>query len=190
MVRYFRPRRIIEIGCGHSTRLLREALAKNLAEGSRECDHICIEPYEQPWLETLGVRVLRERAECCDRKLFQSLGEGDILFIDSSHVIRPQGDVLFEYLDLIPSLKKGVLIHIHDIFTPRDYPKEWVVNERRLWNEQYILESFLSFNSDFRVLLAANWLTHNHLHELSEACPILVQQPDREPGAFWLSREH
>lgn len=189
VIRHFKPKRIVEIGSGQSTLMAKIATGVNLEEdASQSCTHICIEPYEQPWLESTGVRVIRQRVECCDKSLFQSLEENDILFIDSSHVIRPQGDVLFEFQEVIPTLKKGVLVHVHDIFTPRDYPAEWIVKERRTWNEQYLLETFLAFNPEFHVLLAANWLKHEHLSDLADACPVLLQQPDREPGAFWFSR--
>lgn len=189
IIRHYKPRKIIEIGSGQSTLMARIALSRNSDEGSQECSHICIEPYEQPWLESKGIDVIRKRVEFCEKSLFETLEENDILFIDSSHIIRPQGDVLYELLEIIPILKKGVLIHVHDIFTPRDYPRNWVVNDRRLWNEQYLLEAFLSFNSHFKILLAANWLTHNHFDKLAIACPILIQQPGREPGAFWFTRD-
>src|SRR4029078_2458503 len=99
----------------------------------------------------------------------------DILFIDSSHIIRPQGDVLFEYLELIPSLKAGVIVHVHDIFSPKDYLKEWVIDEVHFWNEQYLLEAFLTCNSDWKVIGALNYLHHNHYQHLQATCPFLTQ---------------
>lgn len=189
VIRHFKPKRLVEIGSGQSTLLARRALSQNQQEGAPPCRHICVEPYEQPWLETLGIEVVRERVERCGWDVFNALEAGDILFVDSSHVIRPQGDVLFEYLELFAQLKPGVLIHIHDIFTPRDYPETWVLNDRRMWNEQYLLEAFLSFNPVFEVLLAVNWLSHNHAEALSEACPVLLRQVGREPGAFWMRRK-
>ena len=79
-------------------------------------------------------------------------------------------------------------MHSHDIFTPRDYLEEWVVGERRLYDEQYLLEAFLSFNREFEVLLAMNWLAHHHRDKLADACPILMEKRDAEPGAFWIRR--
>lgn len=189
IIRHYKPKRIIEIGSGQSTLMAKIALSRNSAEGSQECLHVCIEPYEQPWLESKEVNVIRKRVEFCDKSIFDTLEENDILFIDSSHIIRPQGDILYEYLEIIPVLKKGVLIHVHDIFTPRDYPRSWIVDDRRLWNEQYLLEAFLSFNSNFRILLAANWLNNNHFEKLTEACPVLMQQQGKQPGAFWFTRD-
>lgn len=189
MIRHFKPKRIVEIGSGHSTRMAINATRRNHQEDpSYACEHTCIEPYEMPWLEQTGVKVLREKVESVNRTLFQTLEKNDILFIDSSHIIRPQGDVLTEYLEIIPTLNSGVLIHIHDIFTPRDYLNEWVLEQHLLWNEQYLLEAFLSFNNSFEVLAALNYLKHHHFPEMAAKCPVLAQQPYREPGSFWIRK--
>lgn len=188
IIRHFKPKRIIEIGSGNSTLMARNAITQNNLDNSLYiCDHICIEPYEQPWLEDLSIEVIREKVECIDKAFFQSLEANDILFIDSSHIIRPQGDVLFEYLELLPTLKPGVLIHVHDIFSPKDYKDDWI-NSHLFWNEQYLLEAFLTFNSEFRIIGALNYLTHNYRVELAAKCPVFEKQVEREPGAFWMRR--
>lgn len=151
-----------------------------------ECEHLCIEPYEAPWLEQAGVRTLRMRVEDVDRSLFQTLGENDLLFIDSSHVIRPQGDVVVEYLEILPSLRTGVIVHIHDIFSPRDYPRDWLLERMYLWDEQYLLEAFLTGNRDWKVLAALNLLRHRQFEALQRVCPYLT--PDREPGSFYMQK--
>jgi hypothetical protein len=191
LLRSIKPQRLIEIGSGYSTLISHSALNVNRAEDSAyKCEHICIEPYEQPWLEELGVQVIRRQVEKCGTELFTSLEKGDVLFIDSSHVIRPQGDVVFEYLELLPLLQSGVYVHIHDIFTPRDYLHEWVVDEIKLWNEQYLLEAFLSFNKQFRVIGALNFLAHQYPNEIGSRFPILQREMQtREPGSFWLIRQ-
>ncbi|NJO13718.1 MAG: hypothetical protein HC870_00125 [Rhizobiales bacterium] len=90
VIRHFKPSRIIEVGSGHSTRVARHAIARTLHEQpAYVCDHVCIEPYEMPWLEKLGIQVRREKLEDIDPALFATLKAGDILFIDSSHMIRP-----------------------------------------------------------------------------------------------------
>lgn len=189
MIRHFKPRRIIEIGSGASTLMAQNAVKTNgIKDAGYSCDHICIEPYEQPWLEELGVEVIRKRVETINIDNFQELEAHDILFIDSSHIIRPQGDVLFEYLEILPTLKSGVLIHIHDIFTPKDYKDEWVYNNV-LWNEQYLLEAFLTFNEKFKVVAALNYLSHNFSKELAAKCPVYAGQTGCEPGAFWVMRK-
>jgi len=186
-VRARKPARIIEIGSGHSTIVASMAVRRNrLEDGAYECTHLCIEPYEAPWLERTGATVLRQRVEDVDLSLFSALRSNDLLFIDSSHILRPQGDVTFEYLQVLPSLNVGVAVHVHDIFSPRDYPREWVVDSVRLWNEQYVLEAFLSCNRQWKVVAALNYLHHRHYDALRAACPFLT--PDREPGSFYIER--
>ena len=189
-LRLMKPKKLVEIGSGFSTLMARNAIGRNgMQDDDYRCEHICVEPYEQPWLEKLDVGVIRRRVEECGVELFASLVAGDVLFIDSSHMIRPQGDVLFEYLELLPALRSGVFVHIHDIFTPRDYPKVWVVDENRLWNEQYLLEAFLSYNQEFKVIGALNFLVHNFPTEICEAFPVLKADiAVAEPGSFWMLR--
>jgi hypothetical protein len=190
MIRLFKPRRFVEIGSGFSTLIAREAITQNARETPGYlCEHTCIEPYECPWLEELGVVCVREPVERVEPNLFSKLEKNDILFIDSSHVIRPQGDVLFLYQLILPTLNPGVLVHIHDIFTPKDYLDEWVIKDQTLWNEQYLLESFLAFNSAFEVVAALNHLAHHYRKPFAEKCPIFGREADyREPGAFWIRR--
>ncbi len=189
MVRHFKPKRIIEIGSGNSTLMVINALKKNkLEDNEYQCAHVCIEPFEQPWLDKVGVELRREKVEDVDLSFFKSLGENDILFIDSSHIIRPQGDVLFEIFEILPILQPGVLVHIHDIFSPKDYLDEWIYKDKRLWNEQYLLEAFLMFNTKFEIIGAINYLSHHHKELFGEKCPVFKSQPGREPGAFWIRR--
>jgi hypothetical protein len=189
MIRRLKPRRIIEIGSGNSTLMAGLAVDANRSEDpAYTCDRTCIEPYEMPWLESTGVTVVRERVETVDLAMFDTLEAGDILFIDSSHVIRPWGDVLREFQEIVPRVKRGVFVHVHDIFTPRDYPESWLRHRRHLWNEQYLLESFLAFNGAFKIACSVNWLKHNHWTALTAACPMLAKHPQAEPGAFWFKR--
>jgi hypothetical protein len=186
-VRYLKPKRIIEIGSGYSSLIINNAVNKNIQESTQyKCQHICIEPFEVPWLEKTGVNVLRKKVELIDITEFQKLEDGDFLFIDSSHIIRPQGDVLYEYLEILPNLAKGVSVHIHDIFTPNDYPKEWVFDQVKLWNEQYLLEAFLSNNDSWEITGSLNLLFNNHFDELKRVCIYLTK--DRDPGAFYIKK--
>jgi hypothetical protein len=186
VIRRFKPKKIIEIGSGYSTKMAYHAILLNKSEDNTyACEHTCIEPYEMPWLEDLGVSVIRSKVEDVDATLFDNLNENDILFIDSSHIIRPQGDVLLEYLHIIPNLKPGVIVHVHDIFTPRDYPEAWV-KRPLFWNEQYLLEAFLSNNDAWEVLISANYLRHEHYDLMKEKCIWLTE--DREPGSFYIRR--
>lgn len=187
LIRLKKPAKLIEIGSGNSTLMAIKAIKKNQDESpSYKCKHLCIEPYEMPWLEKTGVTVIRQRVEEVNPVVFSELEADDMLFIDSSHIIRPQGDVLFEYLELIPSLKTGVIVHVHDVFSPRDYLKEWVIDEVRFWNEQYLLEAFLTCNRDWKIIGALNYLHHNYYQNLKATCPFLTQ--DREPGSFYIQK--
>lgn len=187
LVRTVRPTRIIEIGSGNSTLMAIKAIRANQqATPDYQCEHICIEPYEMPWLEQSGVTVVRKKVEDMDVAFFAQLQANDILFIDSSHIIRPHGDVLFEYLELLPTLNPGVIVHIHDIFSPRNYLPEWVRDEVRLWNEQYLLEAFLSNNKDWKIIGALNFLQHHHHEQLKAVAPYLT--PERNPGSFYIQK--
>lgn len=183
-IRWSKPSRVIEIGSGHSTKIVVQALNRNAQESGIRATHVCIEPYEMNWLESLPVQVIRRRVEECDMDWSAELQKGDLLFIDSSHVIRPNGDILCEYLQILPQLAAGVYVHIHDIFTPRDYPDRWLFEEVKFWNEQYMLECALSHSSRYRVVAALNNLKHQHFPELSAICPFLM--PEREPGSFYI----
>ena len=103
--------------------------------------------------------------------VFKELEAGDILFIDSSHVVSIDSDVLFECLRILPELAPGVLIHFHDIFTPLDYPEKFVKTNLCFWGEQYMLEAFLSFNSAFRVVWSSSAMQQFHPEVLREAFP-------------------
>jgi len=186
IVRHFKPGRVIEIGSGYSTRMMKRALDRNREEGI-EASHICIEPFEMPWLEEFGVEVVRNKVEDVDPKIFEELEANDVLYIDSSHVLRTGGDVFTEYLRIIPSLKPGVLIHIHDIFLPFEYPRDWIVDKRWFWTEQYLLQAFLSFNREFEVISAVHYLALHHREELEKCCPVF-RKLGQGHGSFWMKR--
>ncbi len=188
MVRHLRPRRIYEIGSGNSTLITRLAIAANAAEAPYACEHLCIEPYEAPWLEETGATVIRQRVEHVDLGLFRQLEAGDILLIDSSHTVRPRGDVLYEILEILPSLAPGVCVGFDDIFTPWDYPDPWLRTQRRLWAEQYMLEAFLSFNDRFEILVALLWLRAERPEAVHRAFPVLARNPGKTPGVLWIRR--
>jgi predicted O-methyltransferase YrrM len=184
IVRTMKPKRLVEIGSGWSTKGVVAALTRNRAEGF-SCRHICIEPYESRGLEKLGIELLRDKVEDMDLKLFEGLEAGDILFIDSTHIIRPHGDVLTEYLRILPRLKPGVIVHVHDIFTPYNYPAKWVVEQNRLWDEQYLLEATLG-GGKFRPLVANYFMSRNHFQRMKAIAPYLEER--HKPGSFWMER--
>lgn len=186
MLRTLRPRMVVEVGSGFSTLLARRAIERNAAEGAPVARHVCIEPFEHRWLERCGAEVVRERVERVDQSLFSALGPGDVLFIDSSHVLRPGGDVVVEILQVLPCLAPGVVVHVHDIFTPKDHPWDWLFRRQRLWNEQYALEAFLSMNGGYEVVLGLQHAWHSARAEVEAACVPLGGQA---PGtSFYIRR--
>ena len=105
---------------------------------------------------------MEKQIQDIDLDFFSQLQSGDILFIDSSHTIKIGGDVNYLFLEVLPRLKPGVIVHVHDIFLPFDYRRDWVKKEFRFWTEQYLLQAFLIFNSEFEVLMANGYLNHYH----------------------------
>ena len=184
MIRHFKPLRVLEVGAGHSSKIIQHALEKNNHITPLSSKHICIEPFEAPYLNFLNITLIRKIVTDVDVSYFSDLKANDILFIDSSHILRPDGDVLYLFLEVIPKLNPGVLIHIHDIFTPNDYLISWRNDGVNFWNEQYLLEAFLTCNEKFEVICAVNYLKNNHYDKLKEKAPMLSKE--RQPGSMWL----
>jgi predicted O-methyltransferase YrrM len=186
MIRYYKPKKIIEIGSGDSTLFMLAAIKQNNKESGNSTKLICIEPFERPWLEELGVTVIRKPVELLDLDFFKQLSMNDILFIDSSHIVRTKGDVVFEYLSIIPSLKKGVIVHCHDIYLPRDYPLKYILECKYFWNEQYLFQALIANASKFKPLLALKFLSCHYSQYLEKCCPIFKREKEKEgPASFW-----
>ncbi len=183
IIRYFKPKKIIEVGSGHSTLIALEAIKKNENENVKTSIK-CIEPYENLWLEEFNLDIIREPLEKTKLNWTEELDKNDIFFLDSSHIIRPDGDVLKFYLEILPKLKTGVIIHIHDIFTPKNYSPNWTFDKVRLWNEQYLLEGILANSNKYEILLSLNYLKNNHFETLKNSCPYLENKT--EPGSIYL----
>ena len=181
LIRHLQPRRVIEIGSGYSTRIANKALTRN----GPNARLICIEPYPEERLNgrRLNVELVEKRVEEIDVDFFSRLEANDILFIDSSHTVKFGSDVCYEFLELLPTLKPGVWVHVHDIFFPHDYPGEWLLKRRLALNEQYLLEAFLSFNREFQVALATHWLALDHASAVSELWP-----RESLSSSFWFCR--
>ncbi len=188
VIRHFRPKRIVEIGSGNSTKVALMAAQANERQAGAdfETEIVAIEP--SPWFRHPRLELIESRVENVGTAPFENMAENDILFIDSSHMIRPQGDVLYEFLELLPKLNPGVIVQIHDIFTPFDYPEEWVVHENRFWNEQYLLEAFLSGNREFEIIGALYWLNRTHHEAFVEACPLAGLPGAYPPHSWWMRK--
>ena len=185
MIRYHKPKKIIEIGSGQSSLIAMEAINNNKQIDNFITELTCIEPFENKWLEKNDIRVIRKKVEEIDTDIFTDLNKGDILFIDSSHVIKPQGDIVKIFLEILPKLKSGVIIHIHDIFSPRDYLENWLKIENRFFNEQYLLEGMLDNSSRYKIMLSLNLLKYDFYKELKNVCPYLNDRS--EPSSFYMT---
>jgi predicted O-methyltransferase YrrM len=184
-LRHMRPRRVIEIGAGFST-LVTARVSRELFGGRMRVT--CIDPYPRDFLASVpDIDVRVEQVQDSPPSLFETLEAGDILFIDSSHVVKTGSDTLCEYLEILPRLAPGVVVHVHDIFFPRDYPMKWVM-EGWGWNEQYLVRAFLTFNSVYRVLWSSYLMFLRHHDVLARAFPGIAH-PGYAPGSsLWLQR--
>jgi CBS domain-containing protein len=157
LIRELKPKRVIEIGAGWSSLVLGRAIAAN----DQPCEVTLIDP-EPPWkvLGRLprGWKMLDSPVQVVDRRLFEKLEPGDVVFYDGSHCMRTGGDVNWVFFDVLPRLAPGVWIHAHDLFWPWDYPPMWVLDEGLSWNEQYLVQAFLMGNTAYRVRLAMSML--------------------------------
>jgi hypothetical protein len=152
MLRSMRPKNVIEIGCGFSTLLTGSVNHRFFNDAIKVS---CIEPYPLDFLlqGVPGITdFIQSKVQDVPVDTFSVLDKGDILFIDTSHVSKTGSDVNHIYFEILPRLKAGVIIHIHDIFLPDDYPKNWVIDEGRGWNEQYVVRALLMYSSAFEVV--------------------------------------
>lgn len=192
LIRHFKPRRIVEIGNGNSTLLSIEAANRNQAETGDRPRVTSIDPYPWPIFKEgyAGLdELLVERVQDVPVSYFEELDCNDILFIDSSHVVRSGNDVHYEFLEILPRLKPGVLVHVHDISLPKPYPKVYFDNQL-YWNEQYLLQAFLAFNDRFEVVWPGNYMMINHPERMLRIFPEFQRMrqdyPMSEPSAFWM----
>jgi predicted O-methyltransferase YrrM len=190
MIRRHKPRRIVEVGSGFSTLLSAQAIARNTRDDpGYRCELIAIEPYPSASLRshTSLTRLIETEVQEVPLSLFTSLEPNDILFIDSSHVLRIGSDVQYECLEILPRLARGVLVHFHDIFFPSEYPPDTILKGYQFYNEQYIVQAFLSFNDAFEVLWGGSFMHLTHPDLLEAAFASYTTQP-RWPGSLWLRR--
>jgi hypothetical protein len=154
MIRWLRPNTIIEIGSGHSTLLGAQATKAN-----GETQLVCIDPFPRDFIARgiPNVSQVLQPVESMDVGYFQRLKKNDILFVDSSHVVRTGGDVNFIILEILPTLAKGVVVHFHDIYLPFEYPKELIFEHHFFWTEQYVLQAYLAEKRNAEVLFATNF---------------------------------
>jgi predicted O-methyltransferase YrrM len=187
MIRMYKPKRIIEIGSGFSSCVMADT---NELFFNNSIDLTFIEPNPEFFFSVLPqsdrerFTVHVSKVQDVDLKVFDALEENDILFIDSSHVSKIGSDVNQEFFEIIPRLKKGVIIHVHDIFHPFEYPYDWVMDGRAM-NENYLLRAFLQYNESFQVLFISTYACNFFRDEIEKNLPIFLKNSG---GDFWMKR--
>ena len=195
LLREKKPRRYLEVGSGLSTYYASLAAAKNAAEGS-PLQITCIEPYPFDALRTIpGFQLVEGFVQDVPLTTFEELESGDVLFIDSSHALKIDSDVAFLFLEVLPRIKPGVFVHIHDVHFPYNtpYPADmWLFGERWpvYWQEAMVVQTFLAFNNAFEVLLSVPMIRHHDEPFLTERFPGYVPVADdmNPPSSLWLQR--
>lgn len=167
IARAFRPRCWVEIGCGWSSLLLARAIEAN----GTPTAVTQIEPYPNPALFSAVPREWTQHRAILQRaplELFDALESGDVCFYDGSHCVRTASDVNWFFFRVLPRLKPGVLVHLHDIFLPESYPEDWIFERAQTWNEQYLLQAYLMSNPTVEILIANRWLFRREYERLQE----------------------
>ena len=183
VTRHYQPKVIIEVGSGCSTKVM----ARAVIDGTLGTRLVSIDP--SPRTSVSGVasqQIVCPVEKLTAAEISDQLGPGDILFVDSSHTIATGGDIAFLFLEVLPQLSKGVLVHVHDIFLPFDYPKEWIIGNRWRWTEQYLVHAFLCHNSAYKVLWSSYYMWQNFRESVLEVLPRGATGP--KPASLWLMR--
>ena len=186
MIQSNRPKKIIEVGSGYSSACMLDSIQNN---GLNDCKLICIEPdpirlnaiLKPSDYET--VTAIERPVQEIDLTVFADLEANDILFIDSSHVLKTGSDVHYELFHILPVLKPGVFVHFHDIPYPFEYTNDWIFELNRSWNEVYALRAFLMYNSHFEVLFWNSFFAKYHPDHIEATCPLFLTHPG---GSIWL----
>ncbi|WP_171240875.1 class I SAM-dependent methyltransferase [Ruegeria sp. HKCCA5491] len=176
MIRRFQPKRVIEVGCGNSTRVTRQAII----DAGLDTQITAIDPFPRADIAHVVDQFEQKRLEDVDPSVFDQLESGDVLFIDSSHVVRMSNDVAHLFCRIIPNLKPGVVIHVHDVFLPYEYPKRFFYDCPG-WGEQYMLHALLQSDA-FSMLWPGYYLQQDRLDAV-EALPFLK---DGRAQSIWV----
>ena len=187
MIRHLNPQRIIEVGSGFSSCV---TLDTNEIFMGNSIKCVFIEPYPER-LESLLKKneneqtiIHKKRLQEIPLELFSELHKNDILFIDSTHVMKFNSDVNYIIHEILPALARGVYIHFHDVFYPFEYPKEWLLRGTA-WNEQYMLRAFLEYNNAFKIVLFNTYLERIYEKTIKNRFPLLYKNTG---GSIWLMK--
>lgn len=189
-VRHFRPQRIIEVGSGVSTVFEGHAISLNAGDSASPCSLTCIEPCPSDLLRSIPqvTEIIAKKVQELPSSFFNVLEAGDILFIDSSHSVKVGSDVNYLFLQVLPWLRAGVLIHIHDIVFPYLAPPDvWLFERLMFWQENVLLKALLSGNQDFEVIYCSSYLHHKDPAALRATFPQYNSQT-HYPQSIWLRK--
>lgn len=185
VINELKPKRIIEIGSGFSTACMLDAIE----ELNLDCSITCVEPYPDRLLGLLRspdeVTLLQKPVQDVELSLFAELEAGDILFVDSTHVIKTGSDVHFELFSILPVLAPGVWIHFHDVPYPFEYPDSWIHDKNYSWNEAYGVRAFLMYNNDFQVSVWNTLFATVYRNHIRNTFPHFPKNPG---SGVWLKR--
>lgn len=182
LVREQRPSRIVEVGSGHSTRVLRVALEASGSRGTL----VAIDPEPRIEVAAWVDEHLPRRVEETDPAFFAELPSDAVLFVDSSHRCGTGSDVNFLFLEALPRLSPGVLVHVHDVYLPEDYPPSWNLDRGFLYSEQYLLQALLAFSRGFEVVWPGRWVLRERRAALAAVFPAGADL--ERHCSFWLRR--
>ncbi len=186
MILHFRPRRIVEIGSGFSSAC---ALDTAFDEAKLDCEMTFVEPHTELLRELLRagdesrVSIIPKPVQAVPFDVFQRLQPNDLLFIDSTHVVKTGSDVAHELTNILPHLAPGVIVHFHDVFYPFEYGYEWAVTENRSWNEIYALRAFLAFNPKFEIIFFNDMFGQLRAELIGRTAPDFLRNTG---GSIWL----
>ena len=184
-VRYLKPSRIFEIGSGESTEVVMQAISVE----NTSCRHLTIEPYRHDQVPA-GVEVVRQEVQELEIDFFDELSRNDVLFIDSSHVTMPYGDTLTELLTILPRLQTGVIVHIHDIFLPYDYPENWG-KKNYVYTEQWLVALMLyGAEREWEVVWGSRMMMMENSAEILKmrSYPLREGQARPNGGSLWIRK--
>jgi len=183
LIRHFKPKQIIEIGGGNSTIVAHYASLKNQNTIIKVIDPFIKEYFGKKLPES--VEVIEKPIQKIPFNVFEQLTENDFFFIDSSHVSKTGSDVNFLYLEVLPKLNKGVIVHCHDIFLPEKYPQDWIKKLLIFWNEQYLLHAFMIGNKEFEILFGANFMSIRNQEIVKKWLDVTTNQMGL---SFWMQK--
>lgn len=188
MIREFRPRRFIEIGSGFSS-----ACALDTADGLTDTpiEFTFVEPNAGRLRSLLRpddssrVTIVEKGVQEVDLSMFAGLGENDIVFFDTTHVSKTGSDVNYDVFEILPRLRPGVIAHFHDIFGGWEYPRTWILDDNRSWNEIYLLRAFLMYNDAFEIIYFNDYFVSAEAARIAAATPLIAKNSG---GGLWLRR--